>query len=113
MRESDRYLKIVEWSDEDVCYVGTCPELMLGGVHGDDETAVFQELRQVVDEWVAHIRASGQPLPVGVAGRDYSGKFVLRVESDLHKTLSIRALQAGKSLNSFCKELLQRGVSSA
>ena len=36
MKASDRYLKIVEWSDEDGCYVGTCPGLMLGGVHGDD-----------------------------------------------------------------------------
>jgi hypothetical protein len=34
MKSSDRYLKLVEWSDEDGCYVGRCPELMLGGVHG-------------------------------------------------------------------------------
>lgn len=25
MKKSDRYLKIVEWSEEDQCYVGTCP----------------------------------------------------------------------------------------
>ena len=30
-----RYMKIVEWSDEDGCFVGTCPGLMFGGVHGD------------------------------------------------------------------------------
>ena len=36
MKSSDRYLKLVEWSDEDGCYVGRCPELMLGGVHGSD-----------------------------------------------------------------------------
>ena len=30
MKKSDRYLKIVEWSEEDQCYVGTCPGLMLG-----------------------------------------------------------------------------------
>ena len=34
MKPSDRYLKIVEWSDEDGCCVGTCPGLMLGGVQG-------------------------------------------------------------------------------
>ena len=38
MKAGDQYLKIVEWSEEDGCYVGTCPGLMLGGVHGDDET---------------------------------------------------------------------------
>lgn len=39
-KESDRYLKIVEWSEEDGCYVDTCPELMYGGVHGDDGAEV-------------------------------------------------------------------------
>ena len=32
MRERDRYLKLVEWSEADGCYVGTCPGLMFGGV---------------------------------------------------------------------------------
>ena len=41
MKDGDRYLKIVEWSEEDGGYVGTCPGLMLGGIHGDDETKVF------------------------------------------------------------------------
>ncbi len=52
MKFSDRYLKIVEWSEEDECYVGRCPELMLGGVHGMDEVAVYQELCEVVEEWL-------------------------------------------------------------
>jgi len=52
MKPSDRYLKIVEWSEEDQCYVGTSPGLMLGGVHGDDETKVYKELCQVVEEWI-------------------------------------------------------------
>ncbi len=25
-KEGDRYLNLVEWSEEDGCYVGTCPE---------------------------------------------------------------------------------------
>ena len=43
MKKSDRYLKIVEWSDEDNCYIGRAPGLMLGGVHGDDETKVYSD----------------------------------------------------------------------
>ena len=42
MKESARYVKIVEWSHEDQCYVGSCPGLFLGGCHGDDEQAVFE-----------------------------------------------------------------------
>lgn len=60
---SDRYLKIVEWSEEDQCYIGRCPGLMLGGVHGDDEAAVYQELCEVVEEWIAIHQEKEIPLP--------------------------------------------------
>ncbi len=43
MKESDRYLKIAEWSQEDNCYVGTCPGLISGVVHGDNEADVCLE----------------------------------------------------------------------
>ena len=38
---ADRYAKIVEWSDEDACYIGRVPALSYGGVHGSDRAAVF------------------------------------------------------------------------
>ena len=34
MKDSARYTKIVEWSDEDACYVGSAPGLILGGCQG-------------------------------------------------------------------------------
>ena len=106
-KASDRYLKIVEWSDEDRCYVGTCPGLFHGGVHGGNESKVYAELCQAVEEWIDACRKDGVPLPSGTAGKDYSGKFVLRVGSDLHKTLAIKALKRGESLNSYCRNLLR------
>ncbi len=33
MAKGDRYLKVVAWSDEDKCFIGTCPQLMDGGAH--------------------------------------------------------------------------------
>src|SRR6185436_17601260 len=44
VKDSARYAKIVEWSDEDHCYIGSAPDLIYGGCHGDDEKAVFAEL---------------------------------------------------------------------
>ena len=41
MKDSARYVKLVEWSDEDECYVGSAPRLIYGGCHGPDEKAVF------------------------------------------------------------------------
>ena len=109
MKTSDRYLKIVEWSDEDGCYVGTCPGLMLGGVHGDKEAKVYAELCQVVEEWIAIHAQDGAPMPPATAGRDYSGKFVVRVGKDLHRELTIHALREGVSLNSYCAKVLREG----
>ena len=110
MKPSDRYLKLVEWSEEDQCYVGTCPGLMYGGVHGDDELKVYKELCQVVDEWVRTYEEDGDPLPEATAGKDYSGKFVVRVGRELHKKLAIEALRAGESLNSYCIHTLERNA---
>jgi len=107
MKSSDRYLKIVEWSEEDKCYIGTCPGLMLGGVHGDDEGEVYKELCQAAAEWIKIYQEDGEPLPAPTAGKKYSGKFVLRVGEDLHKTLTIEALREGESLNAHCLHLLR------
>jgi predicted HicB family RNase H-like nuclease len=109
MKASDRYLKIVEWSEEDQCYVGTCPGLMLGGVHGDEETGVYRELCRAVEEWIEICERDGVPLPEPTAGKEYSGKFVLRVGKELHKELAIGALRHGESLNEHCINLLREG----
>ena len=109
MKKSDRYLKIVEWSEEDQCYVGTCPGLMLGGIHGDDEADVYKELCQAVEEWIEIYEQDGEPLPEATTGKEYSGKFVVRVGSDLHKNLAIGAMRHGKSLNEHCVHLLREG----
>lgn len=105
-KRSDAFLKIVEWSDEDQCYIGTCPGLMYGGVHGDSEVEVYNELCEVVEEWIVQSEEDGMPLPESTSGKNYSGKFVLRVGEEAHKALSIRALQKGESLNTYCKNIL-------
>ncbi len=43
MKENARYVKIIEWSFEDHCFVGSAPGLFYGGCHGSDEKQVFSE----------------------------------------------------------------------
>ena len=72
MKDSARYAKIVAWSDEDHCYIGYAPGLLIGGCcHGDDERAVFAELCEIVEEVVELDRRDGRPLPPPTAGFDY------------------------------------------
>jgi hypothetical protein len=75
MNDSARYAKIVEWSEEDQCFVGTSPGLILGGVHGPDERSVFDELCRAVDEAVALYHQQGKPLPPASSGRDLANRM--------------------------------------
>ena len=75
MKDSARYAKIVEWSDEDHCYVGSSPGLFYGGCHGTDESVVFEELRMIVEETIALYVSEGKPLPPPTSGKDYANKM--------------------------------------
>jgi predicted RNase H-like HicB family nuclease len=75
MNESANYAKIVEWSEEDQCYVGSAPGLMYGGCHGDDEKEVFAELCRIVEEAISLYHQDGRPLPPTAAGKDYANRM--------------------------------------
>ena len=75
MKESARYAKIVEWSNEDQCYVGSSLGLIYAGCHGANEEAVFSELCQVVEGAIALYHNDGKPLPPATSGRDFANKM--------------------------------------
>jgi predicted RNase H-like HicB family nuclease len=76
MKESARYVKIVEWSDTDKCYVGSCPGLFYGGCHGQDEQEVFAELCEIVKETIDLYKREGRSLPPPTSGKDYANKML-------------------------------------
>ena len=69
MNESARYIKIVEWSDEDQCFVGQCPGIIGPCCHGDNEAEVYAQLCQIVEEWLDIFKRDGKPLPPPTAGQ--------------------------------------------
>ena len=71
MSKADRYVKIVEWSDEDECFIGSCPELFYGGCHGTDAKAVFADLCEIIEEMAELYEKEGKPLPKPLSGRDF------------------------------------------
>ena len=68
--ETARYAKIVEWSDEDGCYIGSAPGLLYGGCHGDDERQVFDELCRIVEDTIDLYHQENRQLPPRTSGRD-------------------------------------------
>ncbi|MGH8527200.1 MAG: hypothetical protein ACREXY_24240 [Gammaproteobacteria bacterium] len=76
MKEGACYVKIVEWSEEDQCFVGSCPGLFYGGCHGDDERQVFADLCDIVDETLDLYKQDGRALPPPTSGKDYANKML-------------------------------------
>ena len=75
MNDSALYAKIVEWSEEDGCFVGSCPGLFYGGCHGDHEQSVFAELCELVSETIEIYKQEGRPLPPPTSGKDYANRM--------------------------------------
>ncbi|MCH7762610.1 MAG: type II toxin-antitoxin system HicB family antitoxin [Candidatus Marinimicrobia bacterium] len=111
MRERDKYLKLVEWSEEDQCYVGSVPGWIGQCCHGANEEKVYEELCQIVDEWIEIYQHDKRPLPKPT-NKNYSGKFILRTGSDLHKALAVRAISDGDSLNKYVVKKLKNMIKS-
>jgi predicted HicB family RNase H-like nuclease len=103
------YQKIVYWSEADGCFIGQCPALFLGGVHGADEATVYAELLQVVDEHLEILRQDGRPAPAADA-HAYSGKLPLRIDPALHRALALRASVSGGSLNGHIERVLAESL---
>lgn len=110
MKKRNQYLKVVEWSEEDQCFIGRVLGLALGGVHGKNEGKVYQRLGTLVDEWIAIYEADGASLPPATAGRKYSGRFNIRLGETLHERLAIESMKVKESLNSYCVKVLRDKV---
>lgn len=72
MKDAAKYIKIVEWSEEDGCYVGSSPGLFLAGCHGPDEREVFDQLCLIVEQIIELYRKDNKPLPPATSGKDWA-----------------------------------------
>ena len=110
MKISDQYIKLVEWSEEDQCYMGSSLGLIGPCCHGKDEAKVYKELCTIVEEWVEIHTQDNLPIPESFTNKSFSGKFVVRVGKELHKALAIKAAKSGESLNHLCTNTLQNSI---
>jgi predicted RNase H-like HicB family nuclease len=70
MTAGSKYVEIVEWSDTDNCFLGSCPELFYGAYHGTNGRVVFDELWEIIDESVRLYKKDGKPLPSPICGKE-------------------------------------------
>lgn len=107
-KQASRYVKVVEWSDEDRCFIGSAPPLIGQCCHGANESSVFKQLGVIVEDVIETLLKHGDPLPAQTAGKKYSGNFIVRLAPELHQKAALKALARGESLNEFVAEALAR-----
>ncbi len=75
MTDSARYIKIVEWSEEDGAFVGQCPGVIGPCCHGADEVDVYRQLCEIVSEWLELAIQDSTALPPPTAGTGVAQKI--------------------------------------
>ncbi|MEO8395647.1 MAG: toxin-antitoxin system HicB family antitoxin [Chloroflexota bacterium] len=98
-KEIDRYTYRVTWSEEDQEHVGLCAEFpSLSWLEETPEKAL-QGIRNLVKESIADMRKNHEAAPEPIATKAFSGKFMVRIPPQIHRTLAIQAAESGISLN--------------
>ena len=91
-------------------YEITFPELPGCATYAD----TLQEALSNIDEaklvWISGMLKSGQPVPEPKKESDYSGRFLVRCSSSLHKALSEMAALEGVSLNQYIVQVLAEKI---
>lgn len=95
----NHYTYRVTWSAEDNEHVGLCAELpSLSWLAATPEKALAG-VRRVVKDVVTELQATGEVVPDPLADRKYSGRFIVRVPSLVHRALATEAAEQGVSIN--------------
>ena len=95
----DHYAYRVIWSSEDEEFVGLCAEFPLLSWLEPTPDEAFSGIRRVVAEVLEDMLEDGETPPEPIANRTYSGNFMVRVTSETHRALALRAAEEGVSLN--------------
>lgn len=96
------YTGTVEYSEKDACLFGRLVGIDdIISYEGESVSEIRQAFHEAVDDYLSDCAAAGkQP------NKPYSGKFILRLDPELHARLALQAQEAGKSLNQYAVDVL-------
>jgi predicted HicB family RNase H-like nuclease len=98
---NDHYTYRVTWSPDDQEFVATCAEFpSLSWLEPDDIDAL-RGIKKLVSEVIEDMRVGGEAVPEPIASRKYSGRFVVRTTSQIHRRLAVEAAEEKVSLNRY------------
>jgi predicted HicB family RNase H-like nuclease len=106
MMEYKGYFGKVEFDDDANIFHGEVINLRdVITFEGETVDELKQAFQDSVDDYLAFCAGRSED-----PEKPYSGKFVVRVEPELHKNISMEARKKGKSLNVWVKEALSKAL---
>ena len=106
--KNDRYTYRVTWSEEDHEYVGLCAEFPSLSWMSSTPEAALKGIRRGVANVIQDMRKSGEKTPEALATKTFTGKFMVRVLPDVHRSLAIQAAESKVSLNRLASAKLSK-----
>ena len=104
----DPFTYRVTWSEEDGEHVGLCAEFPSLSWLARTPEGALRGIRRVVAEVVADQLACGEEVPSSFAEQHFSGRLVLQVPPEVHRSLAIQAAEAGISVSRLASAKLSR-----
>ena len=89
----------VTWSPEDGAHVGLCTEFACLSWLAKTPEAALKGIQKLVGDVAADMLSKGEPVPVALADKSYSGEFRVRIPPLVHRNLALLAAEQGVSLN--------------
>ena len=108
MMEYKGYIGKVEFDDEASIFHGQVINTRdVITFHGKSVAELRKALRESVDVYLDFCAERGEE-----PDKPFSGQFVARITPELHRSASLAAARAGKSLNAWVSEQLQSAIES-
>ncbi len=106
--KNDHYTYRVTWSEDDQEYIGLCAEFPSLSWLAKTPEAALKGIRKIVAEVIEDMFSNSEAVPEPLAVKNYSGKFMVRVPPEVHRSLAIKAAEAGVSLNRLASSKLSQ-----
>ena len=106
MVDHKHYTYRVTWSEEDGEHVALCAEFPSLSCLAKTPAKALQNMMKLVKEAVEDMEANGETIPTPLAEKEYSGKFMIRIPPEQHKSLAMKDAEMGISLNRYVSSIL-------
>ena len=98
-KELNKYTYRVTWSERDNEFIALCAEFPSLSWLAAKPDIALKGIRKVVNSVLNDMKRGGEKIPEPLSTHKFSGKFVVRILPEEHRSLAIEAAESGVSLN--------------